>query len=154
MKRIYEITGISKLEIIEALGENTTALKEKKKELIERLFEIQKASEKQIQILRKKGLIDISEWGVSFLERRYNDYMMYDREIIDQYGGRYDGGDFNEWVPPTNYEKLLEFVLKSTDIIKGMQSELADKLENINAHLPQHGQAENYENFKTSNFRI
>lgn len=122
---------ITKLEIIAALGETTSALSLRKKDLIDKLFEIQVASEKEILKLSKNNLIDITDWGVDFLERKFNDYMMYDGCIIDEFGGRYDGGDFNEWVPKTDYKKLVEFCEKSTVIIKGMQDELAEKLDKI-----------------------
>lgn len=119
---------ISKLEIIKALGEKTNELKKRKEVLIEKLFDIQTEAESQIKTLQAHGLIEISDWGVSFLKRRYNDYMTYNDCVIDKSGGRYDGGDFNQWVPPTDYKMLLEFCEKSVDIIKGMQDELNEKL--------------------------
>ena len=123
--------AITKLEIINALGETTSTLSLRKKDLLEKLFEVQYAAEKEIINLKQHGLIDVSEWGVTFLERKYNNYMMYDGCIIDQDGGRYDGGDFNEWVPATDYKKLVEFCEKSTDIIKGMQDALSEELDKI-----------------------
>ena len=122
---------VSKIEVIKALGETTKSLNQRKKDLIEKLFEIQEACEKNIKEMMSYNLINIEDWGVSFLKRKYNDYMMFDGEIIDAYGGRYDGGDYNQWVPATNYVKLVEFVEKSEDIIKGMQEELSEKLDKI-----------------------
>lgn len=122
---------VSKIEIINALGETTKSLNQRKKNLIEKLFEIQEACEKEIKGINSYNLIDIEDWGVSFLKRKYNDYMMFDGEVIDEYGGRYDGGDYNEWVPNTNYRKLIEFCEKSTDIIKGMQDALSEELNKI-----------------------
>lgn len=126
---------ISKKEIIVALGEKTTALNQKKDELVEELFEIQCLAEKQIKRLNSEGIIDISEWGISFLQRKYNDYMMYEGCIIDKFGGRYDGGDFNEWVPETNYKKLIEFCEKADAIIAGMQEAFEEKIASIKANV-------------------
>ena len=122
---------ISKIEIINALCKTTKALSERKSELIEELFDIQTACETEIIKLKSHGLIDITDWGVSFLECKYNNYMMYDGCIIDKYGSRYDGGDYKEWVPATDYKKLVEFCEKSQDIIKGMQDALSEELNKI-----------------------
>ena len=122
---------ISKIEIIAALGETTKCLQQRKEDLIDRLFEIQRACEKEITEIMSYDLINIEDWGVSFLKRKYNNYMRYDGAIIDKCGGRYDGGDFNEWVPDTNYKKLIEFCEKSESILKGMQDALSEKLDEL-----------------------
>jgi len=122
---------ISKLEIIAALGETTSALSLRKKELIDKLFEIQVEAEKEISRLKENSLINIEEWDVSYLKCRYNSYMLYDGSVIEYNKGCYDGGDYNYWVPATDYKKLVEFCEKSTEIIKGMQEELAEKLDKL-----------------------
>jgi hypothetical protein len=126
-----ETTGLTKLQIIKSLGEKTTSLSLRKKDLIDKLFDVQIESEKQIKELSSTGLINIEDWGVSFLKRKYNSYLMYEGCVIDYYGGRYDGGDFNEFVPPCDYQKLLKFCENSNEIIKGMQDALAEELVRI-----------------------
>lgn len=126
-----ETTGLTKLQIIKSLGEKTTSLSLRKKDLIDKLFDIQVESEKQIKELSSTGLINIDDWGVSFLKRKYNDYLMYEGRVIDCYGGRYDGGDFNEFVPSCDYQKLLKFCENSNEIIKGMQDAVSEELVRI-----------------------
>jgi hypothetical protein len=125
----------TKLGIINVLGETTTTLKESEKELIENLFELKYEAEEQINSLCESGLIDASDWGITYLKGKSFDYMMYDGKIITDTKGGTDGGNYNHKLAPTNYPKLVEFVLKSADIIKGMQDELQEKIEKINAQL-------------------
>ena len=61
--------------------------------------------------------------------------MMYDYKIIERSCGNYDGGDFNSYVPPTDYRKLVEFCEKSTEIIKGMQEEIENRLKEISDNI-------------------
>ena len=126
---------MTKLEIIDALKENTSALKLKNEELIDKLFEVQIAAEEQIKELCSYGLIEPESWNVSFMHGKYNDYIMYDGKIVDKYGGRYDGGDFNSWIPKVNYPALIKFVQNADAIIKGMQEELNKKQEELNKKI-------------------
>jgi hypothetical protein len=128
-------TTVTKLEMINALGENTSALKESKKDLIEKLFDVQNEAAAQINSLCQNGLIDASEWGITYQEGKLYNYMLYNDEMITKSTGGFDCGDYNYRIAPTNYPKLVEFVLKSADIIKGMQDELQEKIEKINAQL-------------------
>ena len=126
---------IKKVEIIEALGETTSALKIKKEELIEDLFEVQEAAEKQILELSSYDFINLEDYGISYLKCKYNDYMMYDYKIIERSFGNYDGGDFNFYVPPTNYKKLVEFCKSADKIIREMQKEVKNKLKDISENI-------------------
>lgn len=122
--------------MIEALGEKTSALRIKKAELIQDLFEIQRAAEKQILELSSRNFINLeNNYGISYLKCKYNNYMMFDGEIIESSRGKYDGGDFNYYVPPTNYKKLVDFCRKSTDIIKDMQDKVEDILKDISDNI-------------------
>ena len=123
--------AIKKIQIIEALGETTTALSKRKKELINDLFDVQQAAEKAIQELSVQNLIDISDWNVGFCEGKYNSYMTYNGKVIDKFGGQYDGGDFNSWIPEPDYNALIEFVENCSEIIKGMQDALSEVLDKI-----------------------
>ena len=125
------IKAITKIQIIEALGETTTALQRRKKDLVEDLFEVQQLCEKEILSLSSHSLIDISDWGIGFCKGKYNSYMTYNGQVIDKFGGRYDGGDFNSWISATDYNALIEFVSKCDEIIKGMQAALLEILDNI-----------------------
>lgn len=123
---------ITKLELINALGETTKLLKESRKALIEKLFEVQIAAEKEIIALCEQELITPEDWGVSWLKCRYNNYFCYNGKVIEESYGRYDGGDFNSWVPATDYNQLIEFVKYSQSIIKGMQSALSERIDSVN----------------------
>jgi hypothetical protein len=124
--------AIKKLEIIKALGETTSALKIKKAELIEDLFKIKYAAEKQILELSDKNFIDLSDYGISYLNDDY-DYMMFDGKLIERLSG--NCGDFNNYVPQTDFKKLVEFCEKSTEIIKGMQEEVDNRLKEISDNI-------------------
>ena len=126
---------ITKQQMIEALGEKTTSLSLRKNELIDKLFDIQVAAEKQIRELSELGFIDIENWGISYLRLRYNDYLLYEGELIEYSTGGYDGGDFNSPKPLTNYPKLINFVLNSVSIIESMQKELEERLNKIEAKI-------------------
>ena len=127
--------AIKKLEIIKAIGETTSALKIKKAELIEDLFKIKYAAEKQILELSSYDFINLEDYGISYLKCKYNDYMMYDYKIIERSCGNYDGGDFNFYVPPTNYRKLVEFCKSADKIIREMQEEVKNRLKDISENI-------------------
>ena len=127
--------AIKKVETIEALGETTSALKIKKAELIEDLFEVQEAAAKQISELSAYDFINLEDYGISYLKCKYNDYMMFCGKIIERSCGKYDGGDFNFYVPPTDYRKLVEFCEGSIEIIKGMQEEVDNRLKEISDNI-------------------
>ena len=114
--------NLKKIEIINALHVRTSALEKSKEELIDELFDLKDSIAKQLSILNNYEIIDIGDWGISYYEAKYNDYLMYNGNIIDRSYGFYDGGDFNYYVPPTNYKALIEFCLKSDSIIEEMQN--------------------------------
>lgn len=126
---------ITKKQMIEALNEKTSSLSLRKNELIDKLFEIQVTAEKQIKELDSFGFINMEDWGISYLRLRYNDYLLYEGELIEYSTGGYDGGDFNSPKPLTNHSKLVDFVLNSVNIIESMQKELEEKLNNIEAKI-------------------
>ena len=125
--------AITKIQIIEALGETTTALSKRKDELINDLFSVQQVCEKEILELSTHNLIDISDWGVGFCKGKYNSYMTYNGHVIDKFGGKYDGGDFSSWIPAPDYNSLIEFVEKCPEIIKGMQEVLSEVLDKVSS---------------------
>jgi hypothetical protein len=59
--------------------------------------------------------------------------MTYNGQVIDKFGGRYNGGDFNSWIPTTDYNALIEFVEKCPEIIEGMQEALSEVLDNVSS---------------------
>jgi hypothetical protein len=132
-KNIKFINAITKIQIIEALGETTTALSKRKKELINELFDVQQTAEKAIIELSSHNLIDISDWGVGFCKGKYNSYMTYNGHVIDKFGGKYDGGDFNSWIPTPDYNSLIEFVEKCPEIVKDMQEALSEVLDKVSS---------------------
>ena len=134
------MNAITKIQIIEALGETTTALSKRKKDLVESLFEVQYLCEKEILSLSSHNLIDISDWGIGFCKGKYNSYLTYNGKVIDKFGGRYDGGDFNSWIPAPDYNALIEFVEKCPEIIKGMQEALTEVLDNVSEIIKKAGE--------------
>ena len=133
-----ETNVITKFEIIEALSEKTKMLSKRKSELISLLFEAQKAAELQILKLAEHDIIDIEEWDIDYIEGKYENHMTYKHDVISTSGGFYDRGDFNYWIPPCNYKRLVEFVLKSEQIISGMQKQLEENLNKIKDCLRPH----------------
>ena len=127
------MNAITKIQIIEALGETTTALSKRKEELINDLFDVQQAAEKLILELSSHNLIDISKWNVGFFEGKYNSYMTYNGVVIDKFGGKYDGGDFNSWIPAPDYNALIKFVERCPEIVKGMQEALSEVLDKVSS---------------------
>ena len=127
-----KIMKATKIQIIEALGE-TTALSKRKEELINELFDVQQTAEKAILELSSHNLIDISDWGVGFYKGKYNSYMTYNGVVIDKFGGKYDGGDFNSWIPAPDYNALIKFVERCPEIIEGMQEALSKVLDKVSS---------------------
>ena len=80
------------------------------KELYEEIAERTQEIAKSCVSAMERAQIDIEDFGFSYKNGRWNDYLMYEGDQLDGwrlYTGGYDGGDFNYWIPPTSKDAIF-----------------------------------------------
>ena len=107
----------TKLELINALNEKTTALNLRKEQLLDKVFDLVKQTENQINELKKSNLIDCSKWKVQW----DNNILYYCGKCID----------YTCYERFKNISYVLDFCKDSNIIIEEMQKELENKLNEL-----------------------